>query len=82
MYRKGGGISRIPGLPRPNRGSWQVLEGPKLEIKAESEPEKTDRGEGFYFSDTTEISSNALRLLIQAPCWLWVYKLHGNLDDT
>ena len=34
-------------------------EGPKLEMKAESEPEKTDHGEDFYFSDTGEISSNA-----------------------
>ena len=32
---------------------------PKLEMKAESEPEKTDHGEDFYFSDTAEISSNA-----------------------
>ena len=28
-------------------------------MKAESEPEKTDHGEDFYFSDTAEISSNA-----------------------
>ena len=28
-------------------------------MKAESEPEKTDHGEEFYFSDTAEISSNA-----------------------
>ena len=34
-------------------------EGPKPEMKAESEPEKTDHGEDFYFSDTAEISSNA-----------------------
>ena len=33
--------------------------GPKPEMKAESEPEKTDHGEDFYFSDTAEISSNA-----------------------
>ena len=35
-------------------------EGPKPEMKAESEPEKTDHGEDFYFSDTAEISSNAV----------------------
>ena len=34
-------------------------EGPKPEMKAESEPEKTDHGEDFYFSDTAEMSSNA-----------------------
>ena len=34
-------------------------EGPNLEMKAESEPEKTDHGEDFYFRDTAEISSNA-----------------------
>ena len=34
-------------------------EGPKPEMKGESEPEKTDHGEDFYFSDTAEISSNA-----------------------
>ena len=28
-------------------------------MKAESEPEKTDHGEDFYFSDTAEISSTA-----------------------
>ena len=33
-------------------------EGPKPEMKAESEPEKTDHGEDFYFSDTAEISNN------------------------
>ena len=34
-------------------------EGPKPEMKGEPEPEKTDCGEDFYFSDTAEISSNA-----------------------
>ena len=34
-------------------------EGPKPEMKAESEPEKTDHSEDFYFSDTAEMSSNA-----------------------
>ena len=34
-------------------------EVPKPEMKGESEPEKTDCGEDFYFSDTAEISSNA-----------------------
>ena len=28
-------------------------------MKGESEPEQTDHGEDFYFSDTAEISSNA-----------------------
>ena len=34
-------------------------ERPKPELEAESEPEKTDHGEDFYFSDTAEISSDA-----------------------
>ena len=45
-------------------------EGPKPEMKAESEPEKTDHGEDIYFSDTAEISSNTFESPSPPPIFL------------